>query len=325
MTLAQKTDSHLRDRRRGLGSDLARSKANLVRIDRATTTRALSMAAATAAPISAAASGVVVDVLTTIGVVVGLATWLTVTIVWVVRSLGEHRLGWVGNGARNIFGRIIDVELLVDVLGDRLNLSSQLLLDLVQVETVFPVDQVNSETKVTETTRTTNTVQIGLRILGEIKVDDDVDRLNIDTSGQQIRANEVAAHAIAEVVEHAVTVLLKHASVRVEARVAQLSDLFREQLHTVCRIAENDGLVDLELREESVKAVNLLLFFDKSIELCDTTQSEFVHQVDLVGVAHVLVLEVFDNHGECSTEEHDLTVLGMERHQLFDDRSELGG
>lgn len=154
----------------------------------------------------------------------------------------------------------------------------------------------------TETTGTTNPMQIRLCILGEVKVDNNVDRLDIDTSRQQIRANEIAAHAIAEVVEHAVTVLLKHAGMRVEARVAQFSDLLRQQLDTVCGIAENDGLIDLELGEESVQAMNLLLFFDKSIELCDTTQSEFVHEIDLIRVSHVLVLEVLDNHGECSTE-----------------------
>jgi len=36
---------------------------------------------------------------------------------------------------------------------------------------------------------TTNSVKVGLRVLGEIKVDDDIDSLNVDTSGEQIRTN----------------------------------------------------------------------------------------------------------------------------------------
>jgi hypothetical protein len=32
----------------------------------------------------------------------------------------------------------------------------------------------------------TDSVKIGLRVLGEIKVDDDVDSLDVDTSGEQI-------------------------------------------------------------------------------------------------------------------------------------------
>lgn len=227
MILVQNTDSRLGNGRWWLGSDLARGKASLVRINGATATRALlPMAAATAATIRPTASGiVVVDILPTVGVVVILTTWLTVAIVRVVRSRSNHRLGWVGDRSGDVLGRVVNIKLLVDILGDGLNFSSQLLLDLVQVETVFPIDQVNSQTKVTETTRTTNTVQIGLCVLGEIKVDDDVDRLNIDTAGQQIRAYKVAAHAIAEIMEHSVTVLLKHASVRIETGVAQLSDL----------------------------------------------------------------------------------------------------
>jgi len=34
----------------------------------------------------------------------------------------------------------------------------------------------------------------------------------------------------------------------VEARVAQLRDLLGQQLHAIHRVAEDDGLVDLELR-----------------------------------------------------------------------------
>lgn len=99
------------------------------------------MAAATAATVRSTAAGVVVvDILSTVGVVVVLATWLTVAIVWVVRSRSDHRLGRVGDGAGDILRRVIDVELLVDVLGNRLNLGAQLLLDLVEIETIFPVD-----------------------------------------------------------------------------------------------------------------------------------------------------------------------------------------
>jgi len=86
---------------------------------------------------------------------------------------------------------------------------------------------------VPESTGTANAVQIGFRILGKIEVDHDVDRLDIDTTCQQVRADQVATHAVAEIVEHAVPVLLKHPGVRVKARVSQLGNLFRQKLHTV--------------------------------------------------------------------------------------------
>lgn len=49
--------------------------------------------------------------------------------------------------------------------------------------------------------------------------------------------------------EHAVPVRLEHLGVDVEARVAQLSDLLCQKLHTVDRVAENDRLVDAQLHE----------------------------------------------------------------------------
>jgi hypothetical protein len=62
------------------------------------------------------------------------------------------------------------------------------------------------------------------------------------------RAYKVAAVAIPEIVKHAVAVVLHHLGVDVEAGVAQLCDLLGQQLHTVHRVAEDDGLVDLQLQ-----------------------------------------------------------------------------
>jgi hypothetical protein len=49
-------------------------------------------------------------------------------------------------------------------------------------------------------------------------------------------------------VEDTVAMRLEHLGVRVEAGVAEFGNLLGEQLDSVCRVAEDDGLVDLELR-----------------------------------------------------------------------------
>lgn len=85
-----------------------------------------------------------------------------------------------------------------------------------------------------KSSRTADTMQIGLCILGKVKVDDYVDCLDIDTTRQQVRAHQVATDAVSKVVKHTVTMALQHSGVRVEARVAQLCDLFSQQLHAVC-------------------------------------------------------------------------------------------
>ena len=70
--------------------------------------------------------------------------------------------------------------------------------------------------------------------------------------------------------------------------------------------------------------MDLLLFFDESVVLRDTAESKLVHEIDLVRIMHVLVLEVFDNEWECSREQHNLAVLRVEAQKLLNDGRELG-
>jgi hypothetical protein len=161
---------------------------------------------------------------------------------------------------------------------------------------------------VAETARATNAVQVGLGALGEVEVDHHVHGLDINTTGKQIRAHQVSGGAVAELVEHAVSVWLLHLSMDVEATVAQLGDLLGQQLNAVHRVTEDNTLVDVELGEEGVEAVYFLLFLNKGVVLGNTAQSEFVHQVDDVCIGHELVLERLDGHREGGREQADLSV-----------------
>jgi len=88
-------------------------------------------------------------------------------------------------------------------------------------------------------------MQVGLSILRKIKVDDNVHGLNIDTAGEEIRANQIARYAVSEIVEHFITVLLEHFGVRIEAGVAEFGDFLGQKFDSIGGIAEDDGLVDL--------------------------------------------------------------------------------
>jgi hypothetical protein len=88
-------------------------------------------------------------------------------------------------------------------------------------------DQVHGETQVTETSRTTDSVKVRFTILGEIKVDDDIHRLNIDTSGEEIRRYQVPCSFIAELVENPVSVRLLHLGMNIIAGVAKFGDFLR--------------------------------------------------------------------------------------------------
>lgn len=134
----------------------------------------------------------------------------------------------VGDRARDCVGRFIYIEVFLDGLRNRLDLGTKLLLDPIQIEPVLPVDQVNRQTQMSKSTRATDAVQVCLSILGEVEVDNNVDGLDINTTSQQVRADKVTTHAVAEVVEHTITVVLQHPGVRIEARIPKLGDLLSE-------------------------------------------------------------------------------------------------
>ena len=121
-----------------------------------------------------------------------------------------------------------DIKCTIDVLRDGSNLRPKLLLDTVEVKTIFIRHQVDGKAQMSEPTGTTDTVKISFRVLGEIKVDDNIDGLNINTTGKEVRAHEVSTHAVAEVVEDAVTVRLQHFRVGVETGIPKLGDLLGE-------------------------------------------------------------------------------------------------
>jgi uncharacterized protein with von Willebrand factor type A (vWA) domain len=60
--------------------------------------------------------------------------------------------------------------------------------------------------------------------------------------------------------------------VRVEAGVAQLRDLFGKEFDAIGRVAENDRLINLQLREKCVETVDLLPFLDVGVVLSDTPE-----------------------------------------------------
>lgn len=233
-----------------------------------------------------------------------------------LRSSGSGKLF---NNARR------DVEPLVNVLRDWLDFGTEFLFNAVEVESILVGDQVDCKAEMSKTARTANAMKIGFGILGEVKVDDNVNGLDIDTTGKEIRADEIAAHSVTEVMENTVSMRLLHLCMRIEAGIAKFGDLFGQKLDTIGRVTEDDGLVDLELGEKGVEAMHFLSFFDESVVLSNTTEGEFLHEVNLVGRVHVLILEILDDHRESRAKEHDLSVGGHKIEKLFHDRGEFGG
>lgn len=112
-----------------------------------------------------------------------------------------------------------------------------------------------------KSTRPTDSVEVCLRVLREVKVDDHIDRHNVDTAREQVCADQASCLSTLEVVIDPVPVALLHAWVDEEAWVAQLWDLLGQQLNSLGWVAEDDRLINVELGEESVQAVQFLPLF----------------------------------------------------------------
>lgn len=130
--------------------------------------------------------------------------------------------------------------------------------------------------------------------------------------------------AIAEFMKDAISVRLLHFGVNVVTRVAQLGDLLGEQLHPIDRVTKDDALIDLQFCEKGVEALDLLTLLDVCVELCDSAKSQFVHQVDAVGIGDELTAEALDCYRKRCAKQTDLMVFVAKTDDLLQNRLELG-
>ncbi len=64
--------------------------------------------------------------------------------------------------------------------------------------------------------------------------------------------------------------------------------------------------------------MHLLALFNKGIKLRQPLQCQLIHQVNLMRLSQILVLEILDHHRKGCTKEQDLALGGAEGDQLFD-------
>ena len=88
------------------------------------------------------------------------------------------------------------------------DLGAELPLDAEQVVAVLVRHERDGDAQVAEAARAAHAVQVGLRVLGEVKADDHVDALHVDAAREEVAGDQVPRGAVSEVVEDAVAVLL---------------------------------------------------------------------------------------------------------------------
>lgn len=123
-------------------------------------------------------------------------------------------------------------------------------------------NQVDRYTLTTKPTTTTNAVDVILLLARQFKVDDQRHLLYINTTRQEICANQDTAGAIAEFSHPPLPLTNLHLSVNVGDRKLLRPHLISQPLYALPLITIDDRLIDVELRinvAESIKLPLILL------------------------------------------------------------------
>lgn len=90
-------------------------------------------------------------------------------------------------------------------------------------------------------------MKIGFGILREVKIDNHVDSLYVNTTCDQIRRDKESALTLRKVMENLISLCLFHLGMDEETTVALINDFLGQELDSLRAIAEYDALVDLKL------------------------------------------------------------------------------
>jgi hypothetical protein len=88
--------------------------------------------------------------------------------------------------------------------------------------------------------------------------------------------------------------MLSHSRVNEETGIAELRDLLGQEFHSLCRVAENNGLVYLQFREKGVETMQFFFFLQVGIELGHSLEGQLLHQVDELRLGDKSLLEFLD-------------------------------
>jgi hypothetical protein len=203
------------------------------------------------------------------------------------------------------------------VHGHLLDLCAVELLDLAHHADIVSGDEVDGNTLASETSTTTDAVDVVLAVGGQVVVDDEGDLLDIDTTGKEVSGDEDTGRSGTELLHDDITLGLVHVAVHGRDGEVTGSELVGEPVDLPTGVAEDDGLGDGDGLVQVGQGVELpVLLLDSNVELLDTFEGKLVLlDEDTDGVAHELGGDLEDVLGHGGGQEDDLGGL---REQLED-------
>jgi hypothetical protein len=199
-------------------------------------------------------------------------------------------------------------------------LSAVELLNLSHHAHIISGDEVDGNTLTTETTTTTDAVDVVLAVGGQVVVDDQRDLLDIDTTGQKVSGDQDTGRTGAELLHDNITLLLVHVTVHGRDGEVTGSQLVGEPVDLSAGVAEDDGLGDGDGLVQVGEGVELPLFLlNGDVELLDTFEGKLVLlDENTDGVAHELSGDLEDVLGHGGGEEDNLGGLGEKLEDVVD-------
>ena len=151
-----------------------------------------------------------------------------------------------------------------------------MLLDVLEsAHVILSHDKVDGDSLTTESTTTTDSVEVVLNRSRQVIVDDQGNLLDIDTSGQQIGGDKNTARTGSELTHDEVSLLLIQIGVHARDGVVVLVHLVGQVVDLLTRVAVDDGLSDGQGLIQILQGVELpLLLLNGDVELSDTFQGK---------------------------------------------------
>ena len=106
-------------------------------------------------------------------------------------------------------------------------LRIQLFLYLYHVLLIPLCDQVDSKTNLPKSARSTNSMQIGIALERKIKVDNNIDSLHINSSGNQVGTNKSLELSLPKPLKHLYPLIRFHIRMQVLILITLLIQLLR--------------------------------------------------------------------------------------------------
>jgi len=205
-----------------------------------------------------------------------------------------------------------DVTAHLDLIGELLDAHLESALDLLKdFRVVLSTHKTDGETLGTESTSSSDSMQVGIRVLRHVVVEHDVDSLDIDTSAKQVGGHEDSSLKVFELAVPFESLLLVHTPVDVDGWEVLVLEELVEGNASLDTLDEDDDLVELKGVEKVEKFSVLFLLLEVDKVLSETVEGEFgvVVDVNFHRVVHEFLAHRSDFFGEGGREHHNLFLV----------------